>query len=174
MTGHRSEDGTREDLAYIADLREEVGLLYKRLFSLNVGGRFHAFLEWCGVMGEHLNICEDMVRKGLPAFEMNRHTGETPPIPPYRLSYMAEKMECIFDGLLKVEADTDTSSGRGEDHEDDDPVRRSYDPLADLSLLPRRSQTQRALDDQLRDLSVVANRLGLYDAADHLRRKIER
>ena len=28
--------------------------------------------------------------------------------------------------------------------------------------------------DQLRDLSVIANRLGMYDAADHLRRKIER
>lgn len=172
MIGHRSKDSTREDLAYIADLREEVGLLYKRLFALNVGGRFHAFLEWCGVMGEHLNICEDMVRKGLPAFEMNRHTGETPHIPPYRLSYMAEKMECIFDGLLKVEADT--SAHHGGDQNADDPAHRSYDPLADLSLLPRRSQTQRALDDQLRDLSVVANRLGLYDAADHLRRKIER
>src|SRR3546814_12182441 len=38
---------------------------------------------------------------------MNRHTGETPPIAGYRLSYMAEKMECIFDGSIKVTAATD-------------------------------------------------------------------
>jgi len=172
MTGSMDRNSMNEDLAYIADLREEVSGLYKRLFALNVGGRFHAFLEWCGVMGEHLNICEDMVRKGLPAFEMNRHTGETPPIPPYRLSYMGEKMECIFDGLLKVEADVSPCPEHKGDK--DDPSRRSYDPLADLSLLPRRIQTQRALDDQLRDLSVIANRIGLYDAPDHLRWKIER
>src|SRR3546814_11220598 len=58
-------------------------------------------------MGEHLNITSDLLKQGLPAFEMNRHTGETPPIAGYRLSYMAEKMECIFDGSIKVTAATD-------------------------------------------------------------------
>src|SRR3546814_2182567 len=71
---------------------------------------FHAFLEWCGVMGEHLNITSDLLKQGLPAFEMNRHTGETPPIAGYRLSYMTEKMECIFDGLITVTAASDQTT----------------------------------------------------------------
>ena len=35
------------------------------------------------------------------------------------------------------------------------------------------SQRQDALNDQLRDLRVVANRLGMYDAADYLRIVLE-
>src|SRR3546814_867527 len=58
-------------------------------------------------MGEHLNITSDLLKQGLPAFEMTRHTGETPPIAGYRLCYMAEKMECIFVGSIKVTAATD-------------------------------------------------------------------
>src|SRR3546814_11175744 len=41
---------------------------------------------------------------------MNRHTGETPPIAGYRLSYMTEKMECIFDGLITVTAAPDQTT----------------------------------------------------------------
>jgi hypothetical protein len=40
--------------------------------------------------------------------------------------------------------------------------------------LPRHSQTQVALNDQLVMLMDVANRVGLYDAADYLRGKLGR
>jgi hypothetical protein len=42
----------------------------------------------------------------------------------------------------------------------------------DIKNLPRFPQSQRALNDQLRDLAMVANRLGLYDAADHINRNL--
>lgn len=38
----------------------------------------------------------------------------------------------------------------------------------DFERIPKLSQTQAALGDQLRDLMAVANRLGMYDAADAL------
>ena len=98
------------DEQFVAVLKNEMSILYARLFNLGVGGRFHSFLEWCGVMGEHLNITSDFLKQGLPAFEMNRHTGETPPIAGFRLSYMAEKMECIFDGSIKVTAASDEAN----------------------------------------------------------------
>lgn len=37
-----------------------------------------------------------------------------------------------------------------------------------------RSQTQEALNDQLKKLQIVANRLGLYDAADFIRNVLEK
>lgn len=40
-----------------------------------------------------------------------------------------------------------------------------------LSNVPRRAQRQDGLTTQLNDLVAVANHLGMYDAADHLRRK---
>lgn len=98
------------DEEFVTILKAETQAHYWRLFNLGVGGRFHAFLEWCGVMGEHLNITSDLLKQGLPAFEMNRHTGETPPIAGYRLSYMTEKMECIFDGLITVTAASDQTT----------------------------------------------------------------
>ena len=38
----------------------------------------------------------------------------------------------------------------------------------DIKSIPRFSQTQRSLDEQLRDLWTLANHFGLYDAADYL------
>jgi hypothetical protein len=38
-----------------------------------------------------------------------------------------------------------------------------------LAALPQQPQRQDATNDQLRDLAVFANRLGLYDAADLIR-----
>ncbi len=40
----------------------------------------------------------------------------------------------------------------------------------DLSKLPALPQSQASLADQMADLIRVANRLGLYDAADRVRR----
>jgi len=38
-----------------------------------------------------------------------------------------------------------------------------------LKQIPQQKQRQDALNDQLKDLYGVANRLGMYDAADYLR-----
>lgn len=92
------------DAEFVTALKKETSELYRRLFLLGVGSRFHAFLEWCGVMGEHLNIVSDLIEQGHDPFDMNRHTGQTLPVAPYRLAYMAEKMECIFDGTISVRA----------------------------------------------------------------------
>src|SRR3546814_6093009 len=92
------------DEEFVTILKAETQAHYWRLFNLGVGGRFHAFLEWFGVMGEHLNINSDLLKQELPDFYMNRHTSETPPIAGYRLSYMTEKLECIFDWLITVTA----------------------------------------------------------------------
>lgn len=90
------------DLEFVDALKSELNDFYYRLFHLGVGTRFHAFLEWNGVMTEHLKIVEGLLQKGVPAFEQNRHTGDAPAIPSFQIEYLAEKMECIFDGLINV------------------------------------------------------------------------
>lgn len=42
-----------------------------------------------------------------------------------------------------------------------------------LAMIPQQRQRQDATDAQLRDLQAVANRLGMYDAADVLRGLLE-
>ncbi len=41
-----------------------------------------------------------------------------------------------------------------------------------LDSIPKLTQTQAPLNDQLMDLVVVAQRLGMYDAADYLKDKL--
>lgn len=86
----------------IIALESEVRHFYDALFRLGVGAEFHAFVEWCGVMKEHLNICRDLIEQGIDPFTLNKHTGMELPIPSYRLDYMAEKIDCIFAGALRV------------------------------------------------------------------------
>src|SRR3546814_17020949 len=86
------------DEEFVTILKAETQAHYWRLFNLGVGGRFHAFLEWCGVMGEHLNITSALLKKGLPAFEITRHTGETPPIAGYLLNYIPQHIDCNIPG----------------------------------------------------------------------------
>jgi hypothetical protein len=43
-------------------------------------------------------------------------------------------------------------------------------PKGTLKAVPSFPQTQAALNDQLSDLALVADKLGLYDAADYLRK----
>ena len=45
---------------------------------------------------------------------------------------------------------------------------RAFNVFEDMKSVPAFAQTQRALDEQLRDLRAIANRMGLYDAADFL------
>jgi hypothetical protein len=40
-----------------------------------------------------------------------------------------------------------------------------------MKAVPKQHQSQQSLNDQLRALVGVANRLGLYDAADYLKEK---
>jgi len=49
---------------------------------------------------------------------------------------------------------------------------RCFDAARDMRRIPRRDQTQRALNEQLLDLANVANRLGLYDAATFIRDRL--
>lgn len=49
----------------------------------------------------------------------------------------------------------------------------AFDRFRDIKQLPRFDQTQKPLVDQLIDLYDVATRLGLYDAADFIRSRID-
>ena len=43
-----------------------------------------------------------------------------------------------------------------------------------LSAMPKQPQRQDATNDQLRDLKMVANKLGMYDAADVIQNILDR
>lgn len=104
-----SPEEKAENLAHVAELKEIVHRLYGTLFQAGTGSRFHAFLEWCGVLSEHLKIAEGLLKKDVDVFNMSGHTGTPLPIPFFQLAYLAEKMECIFGGALEISVRKKTS-----------------------------------------------------------------
>ena len=51
-------------------------------------------------------------------------------------------------------------------------MRAAFNAERDLRTIPQFGQTQRSLAEQLNDLRALANKFGLYDAADHLGRSL--
>lgn len=72
--------------------------LYWRLFHANFGTRFHAFLEWNGVLGEYIRMVRD---SGVPPAQINTHTQIAVMVPAYRLEYLASKLHCILGPFLQ-------------------------------------------------------------------------
>lgn len=76
-------------------------------------------------------------------------------------------MDCDFEGFDNVQClrcDVRDLRARGGNEMID---------ISVLEKIPNCPQTQDSLTDQLKFLRMVANRLGLYDAADHIKNTLE-
>lgn len=61
----------------------------------------HAFIEFCGLMGEYEKICRTTMQAGVDFTICNRHIGVPLIAHDYQIRYLAEKFECIFGPLLE-------------------------------------------------------------------------
>lgn len=59
----------------------------------------HAFIEFAGLMNEYIKICAENEH----FLAANRHTGATMQVPPFRIDYIREKLECIFSPFASVD-----------------------------------------------------------------------
>jgi hypothetical protein len=73
--------------------------LYMRMFFANMGGDFHSFIEWCGVLREHLNMVRE---SGANPSTLHTHSALGARVPPHQLVYMAEKLNCILAPFLRA------------------------------------------------------------------------
>ncbi len=77
----------------------------------------HPFIEFTGLMNEYTKLCFDAHNAGIDFTECSAHSGVPLPIPDYSLRYIAEKLECIFQGALRVSP----KPPDGMDYPDDSP-----------------------------------------------------
>ena len=81
----------------------------------------HAFIEFTGLMNEYIKLCEDSMKAGINFTEANKHTGTRMPVAPYRLEYLKEKLECIFEGIeLKAKEKIVTIIDKSAESKSDD------------------------------------------------------
>lgn len=81
-----------------AEAERVVQDLYWKLYRADFGSRFHAFLEWCGVLSAYLGAVRDT---GIDPRMLNAHTELGVLTAEHRLVYLAEKLHCILAPLLR-------------------------------------------------------------------------
>jgi len=62
----------------------------------------HPFVEFAGVMTAYLKSCQRAHDAGIDFTECNRHTGNPLPMEGFEVSYLNEKLDCIFDGRISA------------------------------------------------------------------------
>lgn len=74
-------------------------------YSLATQGRAHAFIEFCGLMNEFIQMCERAHAAGQDFTQANTHTGQALPMQTYNAAYLAEKLNCIYGPALLNDPD---------------------------------------------------------------------
>lgn len=65
----------------------------------------HPFIEFTGVMQAYIKSCRRAHEAGIDFSDCSRHTGQQLPIESFELVYLAEKLDCIFDGRIQVKSE---------------------------------------------------------------------
>jgi hypothetical protein len=74
-----------------------------QFYGAAVNTNCHAFIEFTGLLREYCKICEANLKRGIDFRELNAHRSERMEVQEYEVDYFNEKLNCIFQGLLKVE-----------------------------------------------------------------------
>lgn len=99
LPGHQYTLG--EMRAMIRSMRDINSRFYSEVFH---GGVPHAFIEFCGVQAEFINMCDRMLHEGIEFPLVNRHCETQFRVPDFQARYLGEKFGCIFKQLLPDEA----------------------------------------------------------------------
>lgn len=95
LPGHQYTLG--EMRAMIRSMRDINSRFYAEVFH---GGVPHAFIEFCGVQGEFINMCDLMLAQGIEFPLVNRHGSTQFQVHDFQAAYLGEKFGCIFKMLL--------------------------------------------------------------------------
>lgn len=91
---------TREEREQILNkMRSASGVFY----SLAVQTRCHQFIEFTGLINEYIKLCEEAHSDGIDFTQANIHSGQGLPIRDHHISYLGEKLGCIYGPALDEE-----------------------------------------------------------------------
>lgn len=63
----------------------------------------HSFIEFAGLMNEYINVCRDMTAAGdLTWIHANTHSERGVALRAHHISYLAEKLDCIYGASLRA------------------------------------------------------------------------
>lgn len=91
----------RDELLEIIDrMKGAADQTYWIFFRAGIGERAHAFIEFNGLLQKYVSMCEEAAHAGIDFTHANVHSGESFPVQPHDLKYLAEKLRCIFGPFI--------------------------------------------------------------------------
>ena len=93
-----SKEELQETLDIMRKLNEHV---YWTMFRSGIGGRCHAFIEFCGIMSVYERMCQASFARGEQFPLLNTHSGSAVAIETHEAAYLAEKFDCIFGAAFR-------------------------------------------------------------------------
>ena len=98
---------TKEELVEIvARMRRVASDTYAVFFSAGMGSSAHAFLEFNGLISKYVDICSSCTKAGIDFTALNTHSGQALPIAEPDISYLVEKLDCIFGPAIRANPQT--------------------------------------------------------------------
>lgn len=91
---------TRGELQEIIKKMEAVRVVF---YAGAFEARCHPFIEFCGLMGEFIKICQNAIDAGVDFPMANTHTGKSLPMTEYNAAYLVEKLDCIFGPSIRAD-----------------------------------------------------------------------
>ena len=95
---------TNKEIYSRAELEEmirEMEAISEHFYWNAVKVRNHAFIEFCGLMNEYIQMCRDTMLAGGDFTQCNVHSGRSLSVAEHQGAYLAEKFECIFGPTLR-------------------------------------------------------------------------
>ena len=76
--------------------------LARSYYALGTQTGVHAMIEWCGVMGEHVNLLRYAYeQKGILPDEVDQHSDTKVDAPAHMVAYLCEKLGCQLKPFIR-------------------------------------------------------------------------
>lgn len=82
------------------EILERMDGITKRFYGEAVATRCHPFIEFCGLMSEHVTLCRAASKQDVDFTQANTHSGQALPMQAFNAAYIGEKMGCIYGPSL--------------------------------------------------------------------------
>jgi len=96
----KPEPMTEEHRRRLEDQLKKMKDAVQKSYTEAIQTGVHPFIEFNGLTGEYVKMCEDALKKGIDFTEANVHTGQHIDMAHHQVRYVFTKLECIYGPQL--------------------------------------------------------------------------
>ena len=109
LDSSKTEPLTPKDKERLREIINKMEQVCSEFYAGSIQTENHAFIEFCGLMGEYIKICRVTLNSGIDFTKANVHSGKNLVFYDHNENYLREKLECIYGTSLanKIVSESD-------------------------------------------------------------------